>query len=65
MPHTHAYIAILNGKCEAAAVDTGDARTARDVSSFNVRGCTIERVTIEVARRALFEIWPLPVEVAP
>lgn len=59
MARTHAYIGIKDGQCQAATVDTGDARVAHDVAKFIRQGCVVECVTIEVARTALFEPWPL------
>ena len=58
MPEKYAYLGIRGGRCRAVTADTGDKRTADDVADFMRVGCTIERVAIEVARKALFEPWP-------
>ena len=56
---THAYIGInKDGKCRAAVVDNPDHAkdTRKSVQEFMKSGLTIERVTIEEARKRLMEI---------
>jgi|HubBroStandDraft_4_1064222.scaffolds.fasta_scaffold98196_3 hypothetical protein len=57
--HSHAYIAIFDGTCQAVCVDCGDKGTAEFVSRMIREGGTIERVPMEIARKALLEPWPL------
>jgi hypothetical protein len=57
--HEHAYLGIFDGIVQVIRVDTGCTETAKAVSEIIKNGGTIERVTLEVAKRALFEKWPL------
>ena len=56
---THAYLGIFDGECKAVCVDAGDKDTAKFVSDMVRDGGSVERVPIEIARKALFEKWPL------
>lgn len=63
MKATHAYVGIYDGMCKAVTVDMSDKGTADFVSEVISEGGMIERVTIEIARKALFEPWPLTTDV--
>lgn len=55
---THAYLAIHDGCCQAVVADLGDLGTADCLHETVSMGGHVERVTLDVARRALFEPWP-------
>lgn len=53
------YLGVFGGIVQVVAVDLGDEATAAAVSDIVREGGTIERVSLGVGRRALFEEWPL------
>ena len=56
--HSHAFVAIFDGVCQAVAVDARDDDTAKFVTKMIREGGTVEWVPIAIAREALFEPWP-------
>ena len=55
----HAYVAIKDGVCVAIFGDTPNVATAETARKMILDGCYLDRVPIAIARKALFQSWPM------